>query len=81
MTDTFQTTRALGVACVLSLAPLPGCASRELMKPEPTSLSLSGGIVPSAGTAGDGGARPESETLRDRRVLGGTTTAPRGGAR
>ena len=81
MTVRFESTLALGIACALHLAPLTGCASRELMNPEPTSLSLSGGSVPSARTARDAGARPESETLRDRHVLGGTTPAPRGGVR
>jgi hypothetical protein len=81
MTVTFETTLALGIACALYVAPLTGCASRELMSPEPTSLSLSGASVPSARIAGDGGARPESETQRDRHVLGGTTASPRGGVR
>ena len=79
MTIRFETTLALGIACALSLATLASCASRELMNPEPTSLSLSGGSVPSV--ARDGGARPASETLRDRHVLDGQTATPGPGER
>jgi hypothetical protein len=81
MTVTFEKTLALAVAFALHVPPLTGCASRELMSPEPTALSLSGGSVPATRIEGDGGARPASETLRDRDVLGGATAAPRDGAR
>jgi hypothetical protein len=80
MTVIFEASLALDIACALFLASLTGCASRELMNPEPTSLSLSGASVESMAPARDGGTRPESELLRDRHVLGGTST-PRSGAR
>ncbi len=85
MTLTFEARRALGMACALTVACLAcivGCASRELMNPAPATLPLSGATVTSSTSARDGGVpRPDSETIRDRRVLGVTPVPARSGVR